>query len=119
MEWRCCQSGDCCRAASAVVMTVGEWAAVQAVDGREVGVRTVGDRVEVFNLYGTGCPYYAGGCVVYAVRPGVCRAFGCFRRGTEPYTDDVMLRRVRESAGVRRAARKMGEEAEQWTRELT
>lgn len=117
MEWRCRQSGACCRSASAVVMTPGELAAVQAVDGREVGVRTVGDRVEVFHLHGTGCPYYEGGCVVYAVRPGVCRAWGCFRRGAEPYTDDVMLRRLRESAGVRRAARRMLDEAERWTRE--
>lgn len=118
MEWRCRQSGACCRAASAVVMTPGELAAVQAVDGRDVAVRALPDgRVEVGHLRGTGCPYYEGGCVVYAVRPGVCRAWGCFRRGAEPYTDDVMLRRLRESAGVRRAARRMLDEAERWTRE--
>jgi len=118
MDWRCRQSGDCCRAAGAVVMTPGEFAAVRAVDDREVGTRVVsGGRLEVFNLHGTGCPYYENGCAVYAVRPGVCRAWGCFRKGTEPYRDDLMLVRMAESAGVRRVAGKMVEEGERWTDE--
>lgn len=119
MDWRCRQSGDCCRAAAVVVMTPGEFAAVRAVDDREVGTRLVsGGRLEVFNLHGTGCPYYASGCAVYAVRPGVCRAWGCFRKGTEPYRDDLMLTRMAESAGVRRVALRMVGEGEQWTKEV-
>lgn len=99
-------------------MTPGEFAAVRAVDDRAVGTRGVdGGRLEVFSLTGLGCPYYAGGCQVYAVRPGACRAWGCFRKGTEPYRDDLMLTRLRESAGVRRVALRMLEEAEAWTGE--
>lgn len=118
MDWRCRQSGDCCRAADAVVMTPGELAAVRAVDGRAVAVCELGDgRVEVGKLDGRGCPYYEGGCRVYAVRPGVCRAWGCFRKGTEPYADDLMQRRMAESAGVRRVAGRMVEEGARWTAE--
>lgn len=97
-------------------MTPGEWAAVRAVDDRPVVTRELPDgRVEVGRLEGRGCPYYEGRCVVYAVRPGVCRAFGCFRRPGEAYTDDVMWRRLRESAGVRRVAARMVGEGERWT----
>lgn len=117
-DWRCRQSGDCCRAADAVVMTVGEFAAVRAVDARAVAVCQLGDgRVEVGKLDGRGCPYYENGCRVYPVRPGVCRAYGCFRKGTEPYTDDGMRRRMAESKGVRRLAVRMWEEGERWTKE--
>lgn len=117
-DWVCGRSGACCRAADAVGMTVGEWAAIRAVADRPVAVRAMPDgRVEVSRIEGRGCPYYEGGCVVYDVRPGVCRAFGCFRRPGEAYTDDVMVRRVGASAGVRRVARRMLEEAERWTNE--
>lgn len=117
-DWRCRQSGDCCRAADVVGMTAGELAAVRAVDRRDVAVRHLADgRVEVAKLDGRGCPYYEGGCRVYEVRPGVCRAYGCFRKGAEPYTDDLLQRRMAESAGVRRLAVRMWEEGERWTAE--
>lgn len=93
-------------------MTRGELAAIRAVDPREVVVRELADgRVEVSGL-GQRCAYYEDGCRVYAVRPGVCRAFGCF--GGDG-TLAGMLGRMAESAGVRRVALTMGDEAEAWT----
>jgi len=115
--WTCQQSGACCRAADAVVMTRGELAAVQAVDARPVAIIETGDgRVEVANLHGRGCPYYDHGCQVYPVRPGVCRSFGCFRRPGEAYHDGIMRQRMAQSAGVRRAALDLWDEAEAWTK---
>lgn len=98
-------------------MTTGELAAVRAVDDRAVTVKELLDgRVEVSGT-GEACPYYGSGCAVYAVRPGVCRAYGCFRKGAEPFYPRIMLKRMTESAGVRRVALRMLDEAEQWTRE--
>lgn len=95
-------------------MTVGEWARVQAAapDVPVVVQPCVDGRVEVARPDGAACAFYDGGCTVYAVRPAVCRAFGCFGGdGTMP----GMLQRVRESAGVRRRVREMLAEAEAWT----
>ena len=74
-------------------------------------------RFEVSNVDGSPvCPFYAEGCTVYAVRPGACRAFGCFRRPGEAFAGmDGMLARVKDSAGVRRVALRMMDEAERWT----
>ncbi len=114
-DWTCCQSGRCCREAVSVTMTRGELQAVSAAAGaREVRTTWLPDgRCEVSRVDGSAeCPFYEDGCTVYAVRPGVCRAFGCF--GT---TDGVagMLRRVGESAGVRRVAVRMMDAADAWT----
>lgn len=67
-----------------------------------------------------GCPFLLGRgtCAVYDVRPGVCRAYGCFRKSpSDPYRGmDGMLARFHDSAGVRRVALRMFNEAEEWTR---
>lgn len=112
-DWVCQRSGACCT--SPVGMTEGEWARVR-MEAPTVPVEvqpTFDGRVDVSRPGGGPCAFYEGGCTVYPVRPGVCRAFGCF--GT---TDGVagMLRRVGESAGVRRVALRMLDEAESWTR---
>lgn len=116
-DWQCARSGDCCRHAGAVVMTPGELAAVRAVTSRPHLVTETGDgRVEVSSVDGgLTCAFYADGCTVYAVRPGVCRAYGCFRRPGEAYTAGGNIRRIGESAGVRRVALRLLTEAEAWT----
>lgn len=113
-DWQCARSGDCCRDVGGVTMTPGELAAVRAVSDRP-HVYVGG---EVFRVDGRGCPWWEDGCTVYAVRPGVCRAYGCFRRPGEPFAGmPGMIARMRDSRGVQRVALRMLEEAEAWTRE--
>lgn len=119
-DWTCQRSGECCASSPVVGMTRGELAAVQAVSAVPVIVTEVGDgRVEVMAATGgSACAYWADGCTVYDVRPGVCRAYGCFRRPGEPYGGvEGMIARLHASAGVRRVAFRMADEAEAWTRE--
>ena len=116
-DWRCARSGGCCLEAGAVGMTVGELAAVRAVTSVPHLVTSVGaGRVEVSAVGGgRACAFYADGCTVYGVRPGMCRAYGCFRRPGAALTVEGHLGRVAESAGVRRVARRMLAEADAWT----
>lgn len=111
-DWQCCRSGRCCT--SPVGMTEGEWARVRAeAPGVPVEAQHRFDgRVDVSRPGGGSCAFYADGCTVYAVRPGVCRAFGCF--GGDG-TVQGALKRVGESAGVRRVAFRMLDEGERWT----
>lgn len=116
-DWACARSGCCCLAANAVGMTVGEWAAVKAAAPSVpvIVVRMPDGRVEVSAVSGRACAFYRDGCTVYAVRPGACRAYGCFRRPGEPYTDAGHFQRIQESAGVRRVQARLLTEAEAWT----
>lgn len=114
-DWACARSGDCCT--SPVGMTVAEWRVVSAAaPDVPVWLRALPDgRVEVSAREGERCAFYRDGCTVYAVRPGVCRAFGCFRKEGEPFVEGGNLVRIAESAGVRRVQARMVVEAEQWT----
>ena len=118
-SWVCAQSGACCRSAGAVTMTVGEWAAVRAV-APDVPVVVLDVRPGVVEVLaatgGDACAFYAAGCTVYPVRPGVCRAYGCFRRPGEAFAGMAgMIGRVQASAGVRRVAVRMVQDADVWT----
>lgn len=117
-DWTCAQSGCCCQAAGAVGMTVGEWAVVkaEAPDVPVIVVRMPDGRVEVSAVDGSkACPFYRDGCTVYPVRPGVCRAYGCFRGAGVPYSETGHFQRIRESSGVRRVQARLLEAAERWT----
>ena len=120
-DWVCRQSGQCCEAAGAVTMTRAEWARVHAARPEvSVIVRDVSrrdGRVEILAAAGgTCCPFYEGRCTVYDVRPGACRAYGCFRqREGMPFVADSIFRRYAESAGVRRVADRMVAAADAWT----
>ena len=96
-------------------MTPGEWAKVKAAAPDVLVVVTQWEGGVEVSREGGGeaCAFYNHACTVYAVRPGVCRAFGCF--GTNG-TMAGMLKRVGESAGVRRVALKMFDAAERWTK---
>lgn len=127
-DWICHRTGDCCREAQGVVATEGEVAAMRAaapdvtVARQEVATPdpdTGTPRVHLFRVDGSpGCPYYDDGCRVYDVRPGPCRAFGCFRRSaTDPYRGvSGATLRWRESAGVRRRQLEMVRDAADWTK---
>lgn len=121
-SWRCCKSGDCCRDVYGVAVTDGELAAVRTQAGGITFGLMEGDetRQHLVRVDGQrGCPFLVDNrCVVYDVRPGVCRAYGCFRKSpTDPYRGmDGMLARFKDSAGVRRVALKMYNDAEEWTR---
>lgn len=123
-DWTCCKSGDCCRDTDGVTVTQSELAAVRTqAGGITFGlVDAPGDdtRQHIVRVDGQrGCPFLVGNaCAIYDVRPGVCRVYGCFRKSpSDPYRGmDGMLARFKDSAGVRRVALRMFDEAEEWTR---
>ena len=98
-------------------MTRGEYASVVEMSRRPHVTREMPDgRVQVYRVDGgLACPWYDGGCTVYPVRPGVCRAYGCFRKAGEAWTMEGHLARIRGSRGVQRVQARMLEAAEAWT----
>lgn len=118
MEWTCRQSGDCCRATQTVQMAESELALLKAAQP-DIEPVIVSRDVGRLEIAAGPCPYLADNqCSVYEVRPWRCRVWACFRRSaSDPYRDDLLQIRLRESAGVRRTWGRMLDEAADWGRQ--
>ncbi len=107
-RWTCHQTGDCCRQAGAVVMTLAESAALrEAAPDRDLRFDAFGDgrRVVLMPVAGTRqCPLLGadGRCSVYAARPYNCRRFACLRTSPdEPLTIGGPMGSLNTEATVR------------------
>lgn len=126
-DWHCCQSGDCCRAVGALLMTQDERALIESTlsDEKRASLvwRPYTDNVRV-TLQGPPCPLLDDNrCSVYAVRPYQCRRWGCFRPDpkAEPLIADHGFlgakntrERYEQSRTVRRELQLMERKAQRW-----
>ena len=123
-KWHCHQTGDCCRAISAIRMTLQEAGEIQKLAlGKDLRWREA-QPYGFVELIAHPCPLLEGNvCTVYPVRPYNCRRWGCFRPDpkTEPLKPDTGFlgcenARVRfyTDRDVRRQMQQMERKAQKW-----
>ncbi|HEY2732982.1 MAG TPA: YkgJ family cysteine cluster protein [Polyangiales bacterium] len=105
-DWRCPNSGDCCRfggASRQPYVTALEWSAIRHALAAIGGGPSCADRASPLDRE-RACPLLArdGRCSVYADRPFGCRTFYCGRaqRGARPDSAelDALVAALRELA---------------------
>lgn len=101
-QWRCHQSGECCRAISAVVMTEPEKVRVEhaAPEGTSLVWSALPEGF--WSLQAAPCPLLAsdGRCGIYQDRPYNCRRWGCFRPTTSTPFVATVFRKTTDGAIV-------------------
>jgi len=114
--WQCQRTGDCCTQVPALRMTVAERAAIDAsgISPQRPAAWDLTSETGWAFLQAQPCPYFTrdenrqGVCTIYAVRPFVCRRFGCFR----PVPDKEPLELDRSPLGCRNLSDRVGQSAE-------
>ena len=133
-EWKCQQSGDCCRVPPVVVMTAEE---AELLKGEAAARAVIGKPVETLQFYpleddkvamkAGPCPFVGTAldgrstCTVYSVRPYNCRRFGCMRPKPAEELFEMnstgcrnLLDRLEISRPARRLATLMQRKAQKW-----
>jgi len=123
-KWSCHQTGDCCRAISAIRMSTQEAELLKDRADRVTLRWTPTDDPGFVELQAQPCPFLEGNsCSVYDIRPYNCRRWGCFRPDpqSEPLEPDLgflgcanaRVRFYRDRA-VRRQLQHMERDAQRW-----
>lgn len=123
--WTCAQTGDCCRAIGALVMTTDEAVVVRDATARPLTFMAGPQpgQVALRPTEAGACPLLGedGRCTIYASRPMNCRRFACLRAPGEALEPGGPLgcrnaERKLSSRPHRRLLAQMERDAQKWGR---